>query len=80
MRQDRRDREGVESLMSQALFSSDAKLEQPKKQKRVVVKLHKEAAILNNGSSSLSYSSRQSRKLLTKAKRNDIILSEKESF
>ena len=39
---DSRSVEAVESLVSQALFSSDAKLEQPKKQKRVVVRLHKE--------------------------------------
>lgn len=35
--------EAVESLATQALFNSEAKLEQPKKQKRVVVRLRKEA-------------------------------------
>ena len=39
---DSRSVEDVESLVSQALFNSDAKLEQPKKQKRVVVRLHTE--------------------------------------
>lgn len=37
--------EVVESLATQALFNSEANLEQPTKQKRVIVRLHKEASV-----------------------------------
>ena len=39
---DSRSAEVVESLVSQALFNSETSLEQPKKQKRVVVRLRKD--------------------------------------